>query len=857
MTREDVRPAADPPPAGGHVFVSHASADAAFASSLVAALEAAGVRCWVAPRDIPAGADYASAIMGGLAAARMLLLVYSRHSVASEHVRREVERAVSRNVPVVPVRLEAVPPSPALEYMISSSQWVDAFPAPPEQHAAKVVEAVRRGVGGGTDVPPARATPAVSEADVADRVALWEAAPPGRRPTAAQLCAGRPDVAGLVRERLASRRPVGAGGVEPPPVIGSLDVVLPNAFALPGYPLVRRIGDGGQAVVFEAVQTSTGRRVAVKFLLGGHLAQAEHQQRLEREARVLAELRHPNIVSVVDRGTAPDGAAYLVMAFIPGRTLHEWLHERWRPVGGAGGLADAAGSPADAADPAEPLRLFLTVCKAVDAAHRKGIVHRDLKPANVLVDDDGDPHVLDFGLARPIFAGPGPAGDDGFGGRPGAAVTVTGQFLGSLAYASPEQAAMSPKQIDARTDVYALGVILYQMLTGGRYPYAVAGNVMEVLDNIRRAAPVPPTKVLADNPRVRGSGTARRLPAVNPGIEAIVLKALRKDPAQRYATAGELGRDVSNYLAGLPGPAGTAGAVGGQTGAPTSATGRVARAGVMVGLAGAVGFGAAFWFLRQSLDGGSGGRGRNEVAERPPREVPNAVGMKLVRIEPGTFTMGSPAGEEEREAAEVPHQVTLTKAYYMGVTEVTQAQWKAVMGADNNPSRFKGDDLPVERVSWDDAVDYCHRLSQREGKRYRLPTEAEWEYACRAGTTTPFHTGATISADQANYNATLTYGAGVMGVYREKTAQVGSFPANAFGLCEVHGNVYEWCSDWHGEYPAEPQRDPQGPGKGKDRVARGGSCGDDPQRCRSAKRYLCPPDGQGYVIGFRVALDSE
>jgi serine/threonine protein kinase len=323
--------------------------------------------------------------------------------------------------------------------------------------------------------------------------------------------------------------------------------VLPNAFALPGYPLVRKIGEGGQAVVFEAVQTSTGRRVAVKFLLGGHLAQTEHQQRLEREARVLAELRHPNIVTVIDRGTAPDGAGYLVMMFIPGRTLHEWLQDRWRPAARPG---QAAGSPArvgDAdADPAEPLRLFLTVCRAVDAAHRKGIVHRDLKPANILVDDDGEPHVLDFGLARPIL--PAAEDDGGSGGR--AAVTVTGQFLGSLAYASPEQAAMSPGRIDARTDVYALGVILYQMLTGGRYPYDVVGNVMQVLDNIRRSDPVPPSKVLAVNPDVGPPPPVRRLPGVNPGVEAIVLKALRKDPAERHATAGELGRDVASYLAG-------------------------------------------------------------------------------------------------------------------------------------------------------------------------------------------------------------------------------------------------------------------------------------------------------------------
>jgi serine/threonine protein kinase len=358
----------------------------------------------------------------------------------------------------------------------------------------------------------------MTPAEILDREALWRAAPAGRRPTEDQLCVGRPDLLEPLRRRLAThRRPAPAGSGGPvPPVVRPPAAVLPNAFALPGYPLRRLLGEGGQAVVYEAVQTSTGRAVAVKVLHGGRHAKAEHQQRLEREARVLAALRHPNIVPVIDRGTTPDGAAYLVMSYIPGRTLHEWLLDRWRPRG----VGPAAGRPPhDAADPAEPLRLLLRVCQAVDAAHAAGIVHRDLRPANVLVDDRGEPHVLDFGLARPIL---GPGGD----GRPG--VTASGQFLGSLAYASPEQATASPGLIDARTDVYALGVMLYQMLTGGLYPYAVAGNVVEVLDAIRRAGPVPPGKALATAARAGGAGTrpAVPLPPVTPAIESVVLKAL-------------------------------------------------------------------------------------------------------------------------------------------------------------------------------------------------------------------------------------------------------------------------------------------------------------------------------------------
>src|SRR5262249_26689915 len=158
-------------------------------------------------------------------------------------------------------------------------------------------------------------------------------------------------------------------------------------------------------------------------------------------------------------------------------------------------------------------------------------------------------------------------------------------------------------------------------------------------------------------------------------------------------------------------------------------------------------------------------------------------------------------GEEGRSDDEVQHRVTLTGGFFLGVHQVTQAQWQMVMGS--KPSRFKGENLPVERVSWDDCQEFCKRLAERDGKRYRLPTEAEWGYACRAGTATPFPFGETISPDQANYGGYYTYGKGKEGVYRQKTTPVGSFPANAWGLFDMHGNVYEWCEDWYGPYQSE------------------------------------------------------
>ena len=239
----------------------------------------------------------------------------------------------------------------------------------------------------------------------------------------------------------------------------------------------------------------------------------------------------------------------------------------------------------------------------------------------------------------------------------------------------------------------------------------------------------------------------------------------------------------------------------------------------------------------------------------------------MVKIPGGTFTMGSPANERERGNDEVQHQVTVS-GFSMGNYEVTQREWREVMG--NNPSHFKGDNLPVENVSWYEAVEYCNRLSQREGltpaytingtnvswnrnaNGYRLPTEAEWEYACRAGTTTPFNTGNNITTSQANYNGNFLYNNNAKWTYREKTVEVGSFAANGWGLYDMHGNVWEWCWDWGGYYTSGSQNDPIGPSTGAYRVCRGGSWIYGAQYVRSAYRSYNGPSYRDSFVGFRL-----
>jgi sulfatase modifying factor 1 len=239
--------------------------------------------------------------------------------------------------------------------------------------------------------------------------------------------------------------------------------------------------------------------------------------------------------------------------------------------------------------------------------------------------------------------------------------------------------------------------------------------------------------------------------------------------------------------------------------------------------------------------------------KRPPQPFTNSFGMKFVWIPPGNFVMGSPNSEAERSDDEIQHKVTLSKGFYMAVHLVTQEQWQAVMG--NNPSHFKGEkSLPVDQVSWGDCQEFIKKLREKDKKPYRLPTEAEWEFCCRAGTKTPFHFGDTISTEQANYNGDFTYGDGKKGVCRKKTTPVGSFPANASGLHDMHGNVWQWCQDWYGDYPQNDVVDPQGAEKGESRVLRGGSWDDSPGYCRSAYRYGFGPGVRDDDVGFRLCF---
>ena len=239
----------------------------------------------------------------------------------------------------------------------------------------------------------------------------------------------------------------------------------------------------------------------------------------------------------------------------------------------------------------------------------------------------------------------------------------------------------------------------------------------------------------------------------------------------------------------------------------------------------------------------AGCAGKKDIPPKAGDTIGNSIGMKFAFIPAGEFDMGSPDEEEGHNDDELQHRVILTKPFYIGTTEVTQAQWTKVMGF--NRSNFKGDDLPVEKMSWTDAVKFCKKLSETEGKTYRLPTEAQWEYACRSGSERPFAGTGNID-DMAWYKANSN----------KTTHPLATKTPNAWGLYDMHGNVSEWCADYYlPEYPESIVTDPAGPQESKSRVVRGGSWDYRPFGCRAAARASRPTSYQLANTGLRIVME--
>lgn len=270
-----------------------------------------------------------------------------------------------------------------------------------------------------------------------------------------------------------------------------------------------------------------------------------------------------------------------------------------------------------------------------------------------------------------------------------------------------------------------------------------------------------------------------------------------------------------------------------------------------------------FEFAAATLDkAGSVDRYQKHVATFFPELLNDARPLEMVAIAPGQFWMGAPSGEPQAKRSEFPRHPARLQPFFMSKYPVTQSQWatvaafpKVARDLDPEPSHFRGADRPVESVSWLDAVEFCHRLSRHTGRRYQLPSEAQWEYACRAGTQTPFNTGETITSQFADYIGTATYRAEAVGEHRRETTPVGHFPPNAFGLCDMHGNVWEWCADaWHRQYRRASSDGRARTGHRQTRAIRGGSWLDMPASLRSASRTGYFAAALNRTIGLRVGM---
>jgi len=304
----------------------------------------------------------------------------------------------------------------------------------------------------------------------------------------------------------------------------------PPVGAFAGYTIVRELSRGGQGIVYQAVERATKRKVAIKVLLEGADASPAARKRFEREIELVARLKHPHVLSVLHSGVTADGRQYCVMDYVRGTPLRQYVRERKL------GLEAA-------------LTLFATVVEAVQYAHQHGIIHRDLKPSNIFVDAEDQPRILDFGLAKSLWA------------PTTSLVSRTHQVLGTLPYLSPEQARGDPDALDTRTDVYALGVILYELLTGD-FPYPVVGQMADVLRHIAETPPAPPAarwtaesgvpfRAAGDRRRgLFGAGRKAGRCPIDDDVQTILLRALAKERERRYQSAGELARDIRHYLAG-------------------------------------------------------------------------------------------------------------------------------------------------------------------------------------------------------------------------------------------------------------------------------------------------------------------
>jgi formylglycine-generating enzyme required for sulfatase activity len=628
------------------------------------------------------------------------------------------------------------------------------------------------------------------------------------------------------------------------------------------YEILEVIGKGGFGTVLKGFDAKLHRMVAIKVLSPELSASGTARQRFIREARAAAAVTHDHLVTI-HAVEADHWPPYLVMQLIDVVTLQEKLNRS-----GTLGLK-------------EILRIGLQMAAGLAAAHKQGLVHRDIKPANVLLENGVERvKITDFGLAKIV--------DD-------ASVSQSGVVAGTPMYMSPEQAEGLP--IDHRSDLFSLGTVLYAMCTG-QPPFRASGT-HAVLKRVIDASPRPIREV---NPEIPD------------WLCVIIVKLHAKKPEERFQSAKEVAELLAEHLAHLQRPltaVPTASMIQTRNTAPDDKpSARILRlklghwlligaATVLLMIIG----GIIYVFENRPGDVKPPPRGNTDppLAVAPfdaakarehqdtwakhlgvDVEVTNSIGMKLRLIPPGKFLMGSAEDDLGRAMYQGPqHGVTLTRSFFMGAHDVTVGQFKAFVkekdyqteadkgnGATRlfpgrawaqdskanwrNPGYEQTDDHPVVCVSWNDARAFCDWLSAREHKTYALPTEAQWEYGCRAGSATTYYFG--DDAKELEHYAWYLVNA------ESKAHPVGQLKPNAWGLFDMHGNAWQWTADWFAPdyYLKSPENDPPGAAAGVTRILRGGGWADSTAHCNNLFRNRAHAPSERYShFGFRVVLVGD
>ncbi len=604
--------------------------------------------------------------------------------------------------------------------------------------------------------------------------------------------------------------PAGAPGADPD--------LRPGARPVPEHTLVARLGKGSFGEVWRA-RDDNGKDVALKFLrYDPHADTGE-----VRELDVMKNVGHAHLL-VLHRYWRLGGWLVVALELAQGT-----LQDRLREANQQG----QAGIPLR-----ELLEFFREAAKGLDYLHSLGIQHRDVKPANLLLVG-GTVKVADFGLAKLLESS--------------VATNTNRHMAGTPAFAAPET---WEGKTSAHSDQYALAVSWCQ-LRAGRLPFE--GSLMALAFAHCHKDP-----------------DLSMLPAAE---RAAVTRALAKKPGVRWPSFRDFVAALIRCYARRPAP----------DPKPVPPPPRPPRRLWPYALAGALVLLVAVATV-PLIPRGADPKARPEIRERPPpldctgpggvsvadvrqaqeawaeylgREVVETVDiadgelMTFVLVPPGRFRMGSPDGEMDRDKDEALHRVVLTEPFDLGMYEVVQQQYQALIG--KNPSHFQGPDLPVEQVSWEEAAGYGTKLTEKLKDRhvYRLPTEAEWEYACRGGrpSVQPFGIGRgwSLSSREANFDGNFPYGGADKGPFLQKTCAAGSYKANALGLFDMHGNAWEWCSDGYGRYPDGEVTNPTGPTEGPLRVIRGGGWHLPGGRCRAAIRHGYDPGYRHSSLGFRLA----